>query len=223
MPTFELISHALCPYVQRAAIVLAEKQVEFTRIDIDLSNKPDWFRAISPLGKTPLLRVDGTQVIFESAVICEYLDETIGPRLHPADALDRARARGWIEMASATLNSIGGYYTAPDAAAFAAKAVDVRAKFAQTEAALGDGPYFAGDTFGLVDAAFAPVFRYFDTLDRFVQPSVLEGFPKLAAWRAALAVRPSVQGAVSAAYPALLEAFFRRRNSWLSGLMPRAA
>ena len=50
-----LISHALCPYVQRAAIVLAEKGVAFERRDIDLAHKPDWFLAVSPLGRLSLL------------------------------------------------------------------------------------------------------------------------------------------------------------------------
>ena len=75
-----LVSHHLCPYVQRAAIVLAEKGVPFERRYVDLSAKPDWFSAISPLGKVPLLIIkqeDGTQaVVFESAAICEYLEET---------------------------------------------------------------------------------------------------------------------------------------------------
>jgi glutathione S-transferase len=76
--SLHLISHALCPYVQRAAISLTEKGVTFERTDIDLSNKPDWFLAISPLGKTPVLVVDGTP-IFESAVILEYLEDSNRP------------------------------------------------------------------------------------------------------------------------------------------------
>ena len=67
---FQLVSHELCPYVQRAAIALAEKGVAFERADIDLAAKPDWFRAASPLGKVPLLLVDGGAVLFESAAIC---------------------------------------------------------------------------------------------------------------------------------------------------------
>ena len=51
----KLISHKLCPYVQRAVIALTEKGVAFERIDIDLANKPDWFLKISPLGKVPVL------------------------------------------------------------------------------------------------------------------------------------------------------------------------
>jgi Glutathione S-transferase, N-terminal domain len=70
-----LISHRLCPYVQRAIISLMEKEIAFERVDIDLANKPEWFKAISPLGKTPVLKVDET-AIFESAVIVEYLEET---------------------------------------------------------------------------------------------------------------------------------------------------
>jgi glutathione S-transferase len=111
-----LVSHTLCPYVQRAAIVLAEKGTPFERRWVDLANKPDWFKAISPLGKTPVLVVQDTP-IFESAVICEYLDETIGARLHPDDALQRARHRGWIEFGSALLSAIGGFYNASDEAA----------------------------------------------------------------------------------------------------------
>lgn len=63
-----LVSHYLCPYVQRAAIALGEKGVPFDRNYVDLANKPDWFKAISPLGKTPVLLV-GERPVFESAVI----------------------------------------------------------------------------------------------------------------------------------------------------------
>src|ERR671926_1821812 len=95
--TLKLISHKLCPYVQRAVISLTEKGVPFERIDVDLSNKPDWFKAVSPLGKTPVLLV-GETAIFESAVILEYLEETARPALHPADPLARAEHRAFIEF-----------------------------------------------------------------------------------------------------------------------------
>ena len=136
-----LVSHALCPYVQRAAIVLAEKEVPYTRRDVDLAAKPDWFLAISPLGKTPVLLADG-QALFESAVICEYLDDTVAPRLHPGDALERARDRAWVEFGSSVLNTIAAYYNAPDAPALRARRAELEARFSQLEAALGDGPWF---------------------------------------------------------------------------------
>src|SRR4051812_24066929 len=116
----KLISHKLCPYVQRAVISLTEKGTPFERIDVDLSHKPDWFKAISPLGKTPVLLV-GDTAIFESAVILEYLEETQPNPLHPADPLARAEHRAWIEFGSAILNDIAGLYAAPDEAAFSTK------------------------------------------------------------------------------------------------------
>ena len=100
--TLKLISHKLCPYVQRAVISLREKGVPFERIDIDLDNKPDWFLKLSPLGKVPVLQV-GDKVVFESAVILEYLEETQPNPLHPKDPLTRAEHRAWMEFGSAVL------------------------------------------------------------------------------------------------------------------------
>ncbi|ABE46068.1 glutathione S-transferase family protein [Polaromonas sp. JS666] len=210
-----LISHKLCPYVQRAAIVMAEKCISFERQDIDLAHKPDWFLKVSPLGKTPVLRVDG-EAIFESAVICEYLDETAAPRLHPEGALQRARHRSWMEFGSAILNTIGAFYNAPSEEALAARAAELRAKFQLVEAALGSGPYFAGEQFSMVDAVFGPVFRYFDVFDEIGDFGVFADTPKVKAWRRALAQRESVRNAVRPDYPEFLRAFLRQRESALS-------
>src|SRR4029077_6657632 len=128
----KLISHKLCPYVQRAVIALSEKGVPFERIDIDLANKPDWFLKISPLGKTPVLVV-GDKAIFESAVILEYLEETQARTLHPVDPLDRAEHRAWIEFGSAVLNDIAGFYAARDEATFRAKITQLEQRFARLE------------------------------------------------------------------------------------------
>jgi glutathione S-transferase len=226
MPRFKLISFPLCPYVQRAAIALAEKGVPFERIDIDLADKPDWFLKLSPLGKVPLLVVtgeDGTeQLLFESQVIAEYLDETIAPRLHPADPLQRALHRAWIEFASATLADLYGFYTG-DREAYRAKLQALDAKFRRLEDALGGGPYFAGESFSLVDAAFAPVLRYFDTFDAIVEHGLLAGRPKLQAWREALRARPSVQGAAPADYAERLRAFVAAKDSYLATLVREPA
>lgn len=216
-PALTLISHALCPYAQRVTIVLAEKGIPFERRIIDLANKPDWFRAMSPLGKVPLLLADG-EVLFESAVICEYLDDIAAPHLHPQAPLARARERAWVEFASATLAAIAALYNAPDQAALEARCAELAARFGQVETVLGEGPWFGGERFGMVDAAFAPVLRYFDTFEQLGGIAVFDATPKLRRWRAALAGRASVLGAVSADYPALLLAFLRRRDSQLGAL-----
>lgn len=213
-----LVSHALCPYVQRAAIVLAEKGFPFERRDIDLAQKPDWFLKVSPLGKTPVLLV-GDLPIFESAVICEYLEETALPRLHPANALQRAHHRSWMEFGSALLNKIAAFYNAPDEGGLMARAAEIRARLLQLEAALGHGPLFAGESFSLVDAVFGPVFRYFDVFDAIGDFGFWDDLPRVQHWRGALAVRPSVVKAAHQDHAALLRQFLWGRRSALSRRM----
>jgi glutathione S-transferase len=224
MSSLTLVSHYLCPYVQRAAIALAEKGVAFERITIDLAAKPHWFKAISPLGKVPLLRVarpgGGEAVLFESAVICEYIEETqAGPALHPSDAIERAEHRAWIEFGSSILADIYAIETTPDAAVFEAKRQALAQKFARLENVLGAGPFFAGSRFSLVDAALGPAFRYFDVFDTIADLGRLAGKPKVAAWRRALADRPSVRSAVAADYPERLRRFLEAQDSHMRTMM----
>lgn len=214
--TLTLVSHDLCPYVQRAAIALLEKGVAFDRVTIDLSAKPDWFKQMSPRGKVPLLMIDDGVALFESSVICEFIEDTqTGPALHPVDPILRAQHRAWIEFASAILADVWGLETAKDLASFEPKRAAIAEKFSWVEKALGDGPYFAGDSFGLVDAAFAPIFRYFDLFETLKDLALFADKPKTRAWRAALAARPSVQTAATPEYPQLLRDFLRRHDAYL--------
>ncbi|TJW14568.1 MAG: glutathione S-transferase family protein [Mesorhizobium sp.] len=226
-----LVSHHLCPYVQRAAISLREKAVPFERLTIDLANKPSWFKAISPLGKVPLLRVqqNGEEtVIFESAVILEFLEETQAHPLHPADPLARARHRAWIEFGSAILNAISRFYSAPTGGAFLAESNALAAMFDRVEVELAQdagrhGPWFAGERFSLVDAVYGPIFRYFDVFDEIGDFGILNGKPLVQAWRKALRERRSVMDAVTPDYPRRLHAFLQAKGSHLSTIIQRNA
>ena len=216
-----LVSHPLCPFVQRAAIVLLEKGSSFDRTNIDLAAKPAWFLAISPNGKVPLLRVreqDGAEaVIFESMVICEYLDESQdGAPMYPQDALGRARQRGWVEFGTATLAEAWQFLNATDRTAADAKQAAFRHRLQQLEAELGSGPYFAGAAFGMVDAVFAPIFRYFDILGPAVSRSIFENLPRVSAWRNALALRRSVMDAVGSDYAERFRAHLRGHAALLA-------
>ncbi|MER9893625.1 glutathione S-transferase family protein [Mesorhizobium sp. M0119] len=220
-----LVSHHLCPYVQRAAISLREKDVPFERIAVDLANKPAWFKAISPLGKVPLLRVehDGQEtVIFESLVILEFLEETQPNPLHPTDPYARARHRAWIEFGSAILNAIGRFYSAPTEAAMFAESEALSAMFDRLEVELANGAaglWFAGERFSLVDAVYGPIFRYFDVFDRIGDFDILDGKPHIQAWRKALRERSSVKDAVAPDYAQRLHAFLQAKGSHLSEII----
>ncbi|MDG1495116.1 MAG: glutathione S-transferase family protein [Porticoccaceae bacterium] len=219
-----LVSHSLCPYVQRAAISLIEKKVAFDRVYVDLSNKPAWFNALSPLGKVPVLQVenDGQKTaLFESIAILEYLEDSQASSLHPQEALQRAEHRSWIEYGSSILNDIGRFYYASDTEMFNQQVAVIRGKFQRVESRLGEGTYFEGINFSLVDAVFAPVFRYFDVFDQISDFAILHSFPKVLSWRRALSQRESVKAAVTKDYNALLLSFLKDKDSHLSRLIKR--
>ncbi|OWV98056.1 glutathione S-transferase family protein [Rhizobium sp. R693] len=220
-PSLTLISHPLCPFVQRAAIVLLEKNVPFEWINVDLSAKPGWFLALSPTGKVPLLKVHLTEeedaILFESMAICEYLEETQGgAAMYPDNALLRARQRAWIEFATQTLADGWQFLNATDPATANAKRAAFRDRLRKLDAELGSGSYFAGAAFGMVDAVYAPLFRYFAIIDPAVSQAIFEGFPRVSAWRAALAARPSVRSAVVEDYAERFREHLRQHQALLA-------
>lgn len=216
--SLELVSHNLCPYVQRSVITLDEKDITHKRTYIDLSNKPDWFLNMSPTGKVPLLLVNGKHVLFESAVICEFLNEVTPGSLHPKDPIIKAEHRAWNEFASQVLNNIAQLYNAKTNDDYIVRTRELNTKFRRLEAAVLS-PYFAGQEFSMVDAAFGPVFRYFDTLDRYLPEDVFLGCAKVLTWRDVLSKRLSVRKAVDSEYPKNLEQFLVNRNSYISTLI----
>ncbi len=210
-----LISHVLCPYVQRAVIALQEQGIAYKRIDIDLNNQPDWFRQLSPLGKVPVLVVDDEVVLFESAVIAEYINEIGNAELLSGTPIDKAGERAWIEFASATLDNIGQLYNVAGEKNYLRAEAELEAKWRHLEARLQQSTFFTGEGFSLVDAAFAPVFRYLDLFEQLVELEFLKRYPKVDNWRQTLAQRDSVKKAVSPEYPILLAEFVAERKSYL--------
>ena len=212
--SIELISFKTCPFVQRAAITLGYKNVEHKITFIDLAEPPEWFLEISPLGKVPVLKVDG-EVLFESAVINEYLDEITGSELQPKDPLARAKNRAWIEVAS---NMLGNSYmmkTATDQENYEKYRDQLVSHLHRVEKRLGDGPWFNGEQFSLADTAFAPLFAHGAVANyRFsvIDPVTM---PKVDAWSKRLLALPAVKNSVVAEFEELYLAALERGNSYL--------
>src|SRR5476649_627669 len=122
MTKYLLVSFETCPWVQRAAIVLREKKIEFEFRHIAPDNRPDLFLAISPHKKVPVLRIDDSVSLFESNAIAEYLDETIAPRLHPSDPVQRAMNRAWTDYVPTFADAVTATAYADDAAVYDAAA-----------------------------------------------------------------------------------------------------
>lgn len=215
IPDIELISFDLCPFVQRSVITLLEKGIPFRRVNIDLADKPDWFLRLSPLGKVPALKIHG-QVLFESAVINEYLDEITPPSMHPADPLQKALNRAWIEYSAELSNLSFNMATTDDAEALARSLESLRERFRHLEKNLGEGPFFNGASFSLIDAAYAPVFIRIARLLELAAPAVIPPeCRKTLRWRDATLDRESVQGSIIEDFTRLAIQRFQRRGSVL--------
>jgi glutathione S-transferase len=193
---YQLCSFKTCPWVQRAAIVLREKNVPYEITYIDRNNRPEWFLAVSPHAKVPVLLIDGKHALFESNAIAEYLDEATAPRLHPEDAIERARNRAWTDYVPTFASAISNTAYSDSEEQFVARAAKMAEPFGKLEEALAKrgnaGPFFNGAKFSLVDAAYAPFLQRYTFMDRLCPVGVIEKYPRLAAWRDALLAAPAV-------------------------------
>jgi glutathione S-transferase len=219
MAKYLLVSFKTCPWVQRAAIVLREKNVEFEFRHIDPDNRPDWFLAISPHKKVPVLRIDEAVSLFESNAIAEYLDETIAPRLHPADPVARAVNRAWTDYLPSFAAAVTATAYADTEADYVMAAAQIALPFERLEGALaaqGNGPFFNGAAYSLVDAAYAPFLQRYHFLDRVKKLGHREKFPRLAAWSEALLRRPSTHSFPPEEFEAMYRAALKRRNKFVS-------
>ncbi|AOE50773.1 glutathione S-transferase family protein [Kangiella sediminilitoris] len=190
-----LISFKLCPFVQRSVITLLHKKIDFTIEYINLRKKPDWFLEISPLGKVPLLRVK-EHVLFESAVINEYLDETHGERMLPEDPLARAEHRAWIEFSTSLFNAQHQLTQARREETYYKIEEDLTKKLAPLERKIGDQGFFEGDSFSLVDSAFAPFLMRSQIVADNIGVDPVSDYKKISKWRKNLLSLPEVQKSV---------------------------
>jgi glutathione S-transferase len=151
--------------------------------------------------------------LFESNVICEYIEDTQGgAKLHPQDPLQRAQHRAWMEFGSTILSELWGLETTGDPAVFEAKRWRSPRSLRASRRRSG-GSVLCRREFSLVDAVFAPIFRYFDVFDQLIDLSVFAETPKVRAWRTALAQAAERAHAVGADYPQLLHAFLVRHDA----------
>jgi len=222
---YRLVSFKSCPWVQRAAIVLREKNIDFEFQHIEPDNRPDWFRAISPHNKVPVLRLDDRVSLFESGAIAEYLDETHPPRLHPQNPVERAINRAWIEYLPTFVDLASAHAYADSEADYNKAAEQIPALFGKLEKALerqGEGPFFNGSRYSLVDAAYAPFLQRHLFLERIRRLGHIDKFPRVNGWAKALVDRPSTHSFPPAEYEEMYRDMVKRRNKWISQFVNEA-
>jgi glutathione S-transferase len=220
---FRLCSFKTCPWVQRAAIVLRAKEIEYEIEYIDRDNRPAWFLAISPHTKVPVLQIDGKEALFESNAIAEYLDEVAAPRLHPEDPIQRARNRAWTDYVTTLASAVSNTAYSDSEEELNARALKIAEPFGKLHEALGkrgnDGPYFNGPRLSLVDAAYAPFLQRYTFMERLRPLGIIERYPRLAAWRDALMAAPAVRASTVPEIEAAWQENLIARGRWLGTLV----
>lgn len=217
--SLELISFKICPFVQRAVITLLYKKMPFEVTHIDLMNPPAWFQDISPFGKVPVLKVDDASVIFDSAIIDEYLDEICQGNLLPKQPLQRAIDRSIINFGSDLILDFSAMIHAQDEESYDKNFAKVKKELNWLEQNFGEGPNFNGNEFSLVDIAFAPLFMRMDILnlgDTFYSKADM---PKVSAWASGLLQLPELKPSVVDDFEELFKTHIKKKAAYAAQRM----
>jgi len=193
MSALHLYSYASCPFAQRTRITLAEKSLDFERTEIELGNKPDWFLKVSPYGKVPCLQ-HGDHVLYESAIINEYLDDVFPEiPLMPSDLYLRAQARIWMHYADNYYSSaswaISTLHNDPDKQKKEIAKLQDCFRFMEAEGLgkfSGDGPFWFGADLSLVDIQFLPWMERFPAYTELWGITVPDECHRVRSWMTAL-------------------------------------
>lgn len=197
MAQVDIVSAGTCPFAQRTRMVLLEKRIDFSLTEIDLDAKPAWFLEISPYAKVPVIR-HGDAVVWESAVINEYLEEVFPePALLPRDPVRRAQARVWIDFANARMvPHVYKMMLRQDEEGQDLHRRRLTEAVLAMEQGLRDlsaGPYWLGGQPGLVDFTFIPHVQRFVALEHYRGFAIPASCERLLRWRDAMSALPSVQ------------------------------
>ncbi len=213
----KLISFAVCPYVQRAVILLKEKSAQHETTYIDLRDKPEWFSKISPRGKVPVLVADETP-IFESQAICEFLDETSPPpRLLSEDPYERARDRGWFQFAEDVFAPVYRLLYASEQKVFDDASAALERPLRRLNEEMEGREFLSGDgkRFGMADVAMAPAFTKIELMRELGGYDVPSDLVNVRAWKDRLLSRDSVTHSVPEDYREASLAGMRRKGALL--------
>ncbi|OUL28336.1 glutathione S-transferase [Nostoc sp. RF31YmG] len=199
MSNIQLYFAKASTFAQRTRVVLLEKGIEFTPIEIDLQNKPEGYTQISRYGKVPAIK-HGDVELYESAIINEYLDEVFPePALLPREPGAKAIARIWIDYANTRLvPAFNKFLRGKDST----EQEQGRREFIESLLYIeqeglgklsGNGPYWLGDRVSLVDISFYPWFERLPVLEHFRKFTLPSETPRIQQWWNTLRDRESIR------------------------------
>ncbi|XP_056385751.1 glutathione S-transferase omega-1-like [Hyla sarda] len=203
-----LYSMRFCPFAQRARLVLAAKGIKNEVVNINLKNKPDWFFEKSPQGVVPSLETPDGKIIYESPIVCDYLDEAYpGKKLTPADPYKKAQEKMLLELFSGTIAAL---YKILFAKKDNQDVTELKAQFFEKFKKLDESlakkktPYFGGQSVTMIDYMIWP---WIERLIAFDVLEYLEKVPNISAWQKLMLQDPSVKATYTE--PDVLLSFFK--------------
>ena len=197
MESIKIYSSARCPYAQRTRMLMIEKEIPFELTEVDLRNKPDWFLAVSPYGKVPVI-VDDGQTIYESAIINEYLDEKYKSiPMMPEEPVERAKARIWMDYCTNKYLTLSRKLLVDHGN----EELQTENKKKMKESLIyieqecfeknANGPFWLGNNISLVDLHYAPFFERFGAFKELFGVEWPEECIKISDWWSAIQKRDS--------------------------------
>jgi len=197
----KLYDYPDCPFCQKVRVVLAEKDLEYEKIFVDLRKQeqklPDFLR-LNPYGKVPVL-VDEDEVVYDSTIINKYLeDEYPLPSLMPEDSQGQARVRMLEDYCDNSFipptTMLLAQLRKPDAERDQQRVEQAREELRRALYYLRDKlpghEYLVGKEFTLADAAFAPRIMVLGRLGVELEPALAP----VQGWIDRIRARPSVRG-----------------------------
>ncbi|XP_074855316.1 glutathione S-transferase omega-1 [Carettochelys insculpta] len=191
-------SMRFCPFAERTRLVLKAKGIKHEIINVNLKNKPDWLFEKNPFGLVPILETSKGQLIYESPITCEYLDEAYpGKKLLPTDPYERACQKMLWERSSKlpplAFKHLLAVKNGEDSSALKAEFVEKIAEFEQILVGRKT-VFFGGDSVSMSDYMIWP---WFERLEFFQLSDCLQHLPKLRHWVEAMRNDPAVQATMT--------------------------
>ena len=211
----KLVTSKFSPYGHRVEMALLEKNIPYEKEEIVLAQRPDWFVKDAPLGKVPLLYV-GEKVLFESIVICEFLEENFPENpLHPKDLKDKAWHRGWMEFSSGILAGTFGMINSQNQEEFDLRKAETVQKISLLDKHLKFSPYFDGEKFCLVDVCMASALKPLTFIDSKFTLEIFDLHKNAAAYVESVVTRGSLHKALPSDYEEVFKSYLERKKSHL--------
>uniref|UniRef100_A0ABI7VZB1 Glutathione-dependent dehydroascorbate reductase n=1 Tax=Felis catus TaxID=9685 RepID=A0ABI7VZB1_FELCA len=185
-------SMRFCPFAQRTLLVLKAKGIGHEIININLKNKPEWFFTKNPFGLVPVLENSQGQLIYESAITCEYLDEAYpGKKLLPDDPYEKACQKMVFQLFSKVPPLVTSFIRRQNNEDGSGLKEELRKEFSKLEEVLTNKKttFFGGNSLSMIDYLIWPWFERLEVLEL---NECVDHTPKLKLWMAAMREDPAV-------------------------------